>query len=94
MFKQPARKINSFRNILIIKKAYLKRTSLWNAKINHKIWMCPTWHRKTGHKMDDAMEGLVALGMRNTAAILSKVLSRLLRSFPSIGFSGTSNEVW
>ena len=55
--------------------------------------MRPTWHRKTRHKMDDAMEGQVALGMRNITAILSCLLSRLLRSFPSIGFLCLSYEV-
>lgn len=44
--------------------------------------------------MDDAMEGQVALGMRNIAAILSSLLSCLLRSFPSIGFLCSSYEVW
>lgn len=44
--------------------------------------------------MDDAMEGQVALGMRNITAILSSLLSRLLRSFPSIGSLGSSYEVW
>ena len=34
--------------------------------------------------MDDAMEGQVALGMSNITAILSSLLSRLLRSFPSL----------
>ena len=43
--------------------------------------------------MDDVMEGQVALGMRNIAAILSGLLSRLLRSFPSIGFLCSSYEV-
>ena len=56
--------------------------------------MRPTRHRKTRHKMDDAMEGQVALGMRNITAILSSLLSCLLRSFPSIGSLGSSYEVW
>ena len=54
--------------------------------------MRPTWHRKTRHKMDDAMESQVALGMRNIAAILSSLLSRLQRSCPSIGFFCSSYE--
>jgi len=48
--------------MIVIKK---KRTPFWNTKNVSTNRMHPAWHRKTGHKMDDAIEELSITGKEN-----------------------------
>lgn len=48
--------------------------------------MHPAWHRKTGHKMDDAIEELSITGNENVIHHFDCILSRSLPGVPLIIF--------